>query len=337
MPSRPLLFLCRLARVHQEARSSNLVRSRPLLKNVLSKCTPKNVLSKCTLRTCYQVHTQNVLPSAHPRTYYPSAHQERAIQVHTQKVLSKCTPKNVLSKCTLRTCYPSARYTRVQLVHHQSRAPLVLVHLSCITCTRAHISCTSTLVHPTRAPISCTHLMHPSRAPNSCITRIHAPISCTSTLVHPTRAPNSCTTNLVHPTRASLILVHHSRAPLSCTTNKLSQLSRHFPLPAWPSELLLVYHRAPLRNLVHHYVISCTIVHHSCSCTTPQSRAPLRNLVHLSCIIGSTHTTLVHCSRAPLTSLLNCCGTSHCLAVGSPTQEAPSTLVHHSNDHGGHC
>ena len=139
-------------------------------------------------RMCY--------PSAHPRTCYPSAHseraiqvhtqeraiqvhtQERAIQVHTQNVLSKCTPKNVLSKCTLRTCYPSTWYTRVLLVHHQSRAPLVLVHLSCITYTRAPISCTSTLVHPTRA-----HLVyHQYRVPNSCITHTRAPISCTSTL-----------------------------------------------------------------------------------------------------------------------------------------------------------
>ena len=36
MPSRPLLFLYHLARVHQEDRSSSLAGSRPLLKNVLT-------------------------------------------------------------------------------------------------------------------------------------------------------------------------------------------------------------------------------------------------------------------------------------------------------------
>ena len=34
MPCRPLVFLCRLARVHQEDSSPSLARSRPLLKNV---------------------------------------------------------------------------------------------------------------------------------------------------------------------------------------------------------------------------------------------------------------------------------------------------------------
>ena len=36
MPSRPLLFLYRLARVHEEDRSSSLAGSSPLLKNVLT-------------------------------------------------------------------------------------------------------------------------------------------------------------------------------------------------------------------------------------------------------------------------------------------------------------
>ena len=36
MPSRPMLFLYHLARVHQEDRSSSLAGSRPLLKNVLT-------------------------------------------------------------------------------------------------------------------------------------------------------------------------------------------------------------------------------------------------------------------------------------------------------------
>ena len=158
------------------------------------------------------------------------------------------TQEHMLSKCTLRTCYPSAWYTRVLLVHHQSRAPLVLVHLSCITSTRAPISCTSTLVHSTRSPISCTHLVHHST---------RAPISCTQLVLHPYRAqPISCTTP---QSRAPLrILVHLSctavRAPLvplSCTTHKLPQLSWHFPLPG-------------RRNFY-----SCTIVYHSViSCTT---------------------------------------------------------------------
>ena len=182
MPSRPLLFLYHLARVHQEDRSSNLARSRPL---------PKNVLSKCMLRTCY-----------------PNAHSECAIQVHTQNVLSKCTPKNVLSKCSLRTCYPSVRYTRVLLVHHQSRAPLVLVHLSCITCTCAPISCTSTLVHPTRAPISCTtNLVHQTRAS---LVLVHPSYLCTHLVHLYSRALISCTTNLVH----HYTILCTSRAPL---------------------------------------------------------------------------------------------------------------------------
>ena len=63
MPSRPLLILYRLARVHQEDRSSSLARSKPLLKNVLSKCTPKNVLSKCTVKLVLQA--SSLLTSSH--------------------------------------------------------------------------------------------------------------------------------------------------------------------------------------------------------------------------------------------------------------------------------
>ena len=198
MPSRPLLFLYRLARVHQEDRSSSLARSRPLLKdvltnapsvssqhfgcpshlstqNVLSKCTPKNVLFKYTPknvlpsahprtcypsahpRTCYpSAHPRTCYPSAHPRTCYSSAHSERAIQVHTQERAIQVHTQNVLSKCMV---------------------------YSCTTTTRTPISCTSTLVHQSRAP----------------------PISCTTNLVH-------------HQSRAPLVLVHLSCiTPCSCT------------------------------------------------------------------------------------------------------------------------
>ena len=72
MPSLPLLFLYRLARVHQEDRSSSLARSRPLLKNVLTNA-----------------------PSVSSQHFGCPSH------LTTQDVLSKCTPKNVLSKCTV--------------------------------------------------------------------------------------------------------------------------------------------------------------------------------------------------------------------------------------------
>ena len=205
MPSRPLLFLYRLARVHQEDRSSFLARSRTLLTNVLtnapsvsaqhfgwsnhlttqevlSKCTPKNVLSKCT----------------------------------PKDVLSKCTPKNVLSKCTLRTCYPSAhprtcypitRYTRAPIsCTTATRAPLVLVHHSALV-HRSVISCT------TRAPLRT--LMHHSFL---CTTR-----ALLHTLVHPSRAPLV----LVQQSRAPLLLVHHSCAPLLLVHNSFLCTTPH--------------------------------------------------------------------------------------------------------------
>ena len=73
-------------------------------------------------------------------------------------------------------------------------------------------------------------------------------ISCTN-LVHPSRAPLlSCTTNLVHPTRASLVLVPH----ISCTTNLVHHQSRA-PLLAYLSysRALNVYFSCI--QLVHHY------------------------------------------------------------------------------------
>ena len=141
IPSRPLLFLYPLARVHQEDRSSSLARSRPLL---------KNVLSKCTLRMCY--------PSAHSECAIQVRTQERAIQVHTQNVLSKCTVYSCTTSappisCTSRSCAPLVHhlyscthlvhlYSRAlnsctHLVHHKFRAPLVLVYHSAISCTTA--------------------------------------------------------------------------------------------------------------------------------------------------------------------------------------------------------
>ena len=93
MPSRPLLFLYHLARVHQEDRSSSLVWSRLLLKNVLTNALsvssqhfdchrhlPHSILvAQVTwlLRTCY--------PSAHPRMCFQMHTQEHAMQVQTQE------------------------------------------------------------------------------------------------------------------------------------------------------------------------------------------------------------------------------------------------------------
>ena len=160
---------------------------------------------------------------------------------------------------------------------------------------------------------SCTTLQ--SRAPLRNLVQ-NCVISCTS------RAP-SCTTHttLVHCSCALLTSFLNCRGTSHCLAIRIST---HIPLCTTPQSRAplrnLVHHRAPLCNLVHHYIISCTIVHHSCSCTTAQSRAPLHNLVHLSCTVASTRTTLVHCSRAPLTSFLNCRGTSRCLAVGTSTR-----------------
>ena len=130
----------------------------------------------------------------------------------------------------------------------------------------------------------------------------------------------SCTTNLVYlsylcTSRASLVLVHPSRAPLlSCT--QLMHPSHAPPI----SCTQLMHHLCT--HLVHLYSrapISCTstLVHPSraspISCTTC---APLCILVHLSCTTQVLScTTLVLHSRAPLTSFLNCRGTSCCLAV----------------------
>ena len=91
---------------------------------------------------------------------------------------------------------------------HQSHAPLVLVHLLCITpysrisraslCTRAPISCTSTLVH------------HQSRA------SLH------------TRAP------LVN---YSIIVHLYSRAPISCTTLTFAHSRRHSEIYCVPTQV----------------------------------------------------------------------------------------------------
>ena len=216
MPSRPLLFLYRLARVHQDDRSSSLARFRPLLKNLLtnapsvssqhfgcpSHLTTQEVLSKCT--------PKDVLPKCTPKN-----------------VLSKCIPKNVLSKCTLRTCYPSAHPRTCYPSAWYTRVPLcTLVHYSCSTSySCAPISCTTR----TRAPLVLVHhpvLVHRSiisyttRAPlrtlvhQSCSCTTHAPLR---TLVHLSRVPLvhhsviSCTTQVLSCTT----LVHHSHAPLT--------------------------------------------------------------------------------------------------------------------------
>ena len=179
---------------------------------------------------------------------------------------------------------------------------------------------------PWRGPDHCSRTCHPSAHPRTCYPSAH-PRMCVlskSTVKLVLQASSLLTSS--HSGQACHVFSCTSRAPsaslvpLSCTIHKLPQLSWHLLLPGrWN-------------------FYSCTTVHHSAiSCTTPQSRAPLRNPVHLSCTTCTTRTTLVHCSPAPLTSFLNCRGTSRCLADGSPTQEASSTLVHHSNTHNSHC
>ena len=200
--------------------------------------------------------------------------QERAIQVHTQERTIQVHTQNALSKCTLRTCYPSAHSEHAIQVHTQEHAIIVhtqeyaiqvhgiLVYYSYLCTSRASL----VLVHPFCAPLlSCTQLVHPSRAPNSCITRTRAPISCTSTFVH----HQSCAL-LVHCYIHSCTATY-SRAPISCTTHTRAPIS------------CTILTRAPL-VLEYHSAISCTSI---ISCT---SRAP-------PC---STRTTLVHHSRAPL-------------------------------------
>ena len=96
--------------------------------------------------------------------------------------------------------------------------------LKFFSCTTHLLACTKP-VHPSPTSNSCTStLMHPTRAPILCITSTRAPISCTSTLVHSSRAPNSCitctrapilcTTKLVYHSYSCTHLVHHS---YSCT------------------------------------------------------------------------------------------------------------------------
>ena len=94
MPSRPLLSLYRLARVHQEDRSSSLARSRPLLKNVLSNAP--SVSSQHLVAIVIHIATF-WLPSSST-----SQHSGCPSHLTTQDLLSKCTPKNVLSKCKVK-------------------------------------------------------------------------------------------------------------------------------------------------------------------------------------------------------------------------------------------
>ena len=93
MPNRPLLFLYRLARVHQEAEA--------LLWRGPDQCS----------RTCPLTHRQchrNILVAiviyiatfSLPKSFDYSG---RAIQVHTKNVLSKCTVKLVLQASSLLT------------------------------------------------------------------------------------------------------------------------------------------------------------------------------------------------------------------------------------------
>ena len=72
MPSRPLLFLYRRARVHQEDRSSSLT------------CHPSAHSERAV-----QVHTQGRAIQVHTQAHAIQVHtQAHAIQVHTQECAS---------------------------------------------------------------------------------------------------------------------------------------------------------------------------------------------------------------------------------------------------------
>ena len=136
--------------------------------------------------------------------------------MHTQNVLSKCTPKNVLSKYTLRMCYPSARSTRVpscplhNLVHHYVISCTIVYHRAPLVYHRAPFR---NLVHPSQA--SSTVM-----APSELLLVYHrAPLH---NLVHH-RAPLR---NLVHPSQASSTVVALPAAwPSDPPLKKLPQLA----------------------------------------------------------------------------------------------------------------
>ena len=237
MPSRTLLFPYCLACVHQEDRSYLFflqVYAQSTAAVPAPPCYPSAHPRMCYPsahpRTCYpSAHPRTYYPIAHPRTCNPSAHSERAIQVHAQNVLSKCTLRTCYPSAHPRMCYPSAHSERAIQVHGILKyysCTTYLVHLSYLCTSRASL----VLRHPSRAPLlsctklvhhsyPCTHLVHPTHAS---IVLVHlyshaSPISCTTraplrTLMHPSRAPLV----LVHQSRAPLILVYHSA--ISCTT-----------------------------------------------------------------------------------------------------------------------
>ena len=161
--------------------------------------------------------------------------------------------------------------------------------------------------------------------------------------VHTQNVLSKCTLRTCHPsahseraiqvhTQERTIQVHtQERAIQVHTQNVLSKCTLRTCYPSAHSECAIKVHTQEhaIQVETQNMLSKCTVY----SCT---AHAPLRNLVHLSCTIGS-RTTLVHCSRAPLTSFLNCRGTFYCLAVGSPTQEASSTILYHSNTHNSHC
>ena len=202
MPSRPLLFLYCLARVHQEDHSYLFLlevacpvgrccsRTTLLVSTKRTTALPWQDPDHCS-RTCSLTHCQcrrNILIAIIiylaafwlPKSLDYSGRaiqvhtQERAIQVHTQERAIQCTLRTCDPSAHPRTCYPSARYTRAPLC--------TLVHRSYSGTTRAllrnlvHYSCTATYFH---APISCTTHTH---AP---LLLVHHSFSCTT--------PHSCT------------------------------------------------------------------------------------------------------------------------------------------------
>ena len=200
IPIRPLLFLYHLACVHQEDRSSSLVGSRPLLKNVLT-----NALSVSSQHFDYHCNIFIVIVIYLAAFWLPKSldYSGHAIQVHTQER----TIQVHTQECAIQV-HTQERAIQVDGIFvHNYRAPLVLVHYSCTaTYFHAPISCTTR----NRALLSCTP---PTRAPLVLVH--HSVISCTThaplcTLMHP-----SCASLvLVQQSHAPLLLMHHSRAPL---------------------------------------------------------------------------------------------------------------------------
>ena len=134
MPSRPLLFLYRLARVHQQDRSSSLTcypsaHSERAIQvhpqgRAIQVHTQAHAIQVHTQERAIQVHTQNVQVHTQGRAIQVLT-QERAIQVHGMLVHPSFVNCRVTSRClAVRTSYSctQAHLERAIQVHSQERA-----------------------------------------------------------------------------------------------------------------------------------------------------------------------------------------------------------------------